>query len=252
MMEKLRRVLARLGGWMDDLLFPENVTCLCCDHALGEDDADGVCCGCRKALEKLSQKQESREAAHSDPLPAGIDYIHAAFAYEGPARKLIHRLKYESVRQAAIPLAGHMLFLPSGEEEIIVPVPTDPKRERKRGFNQSVLLAQHIAGELGMPMELALERVDARRPQTGLSMKERRENLKGCMKAGQSVSGKRVLLVDDVCTTGATLEEAAQALRNAGAIGVGVFAAARTSGPSDEPLDPFELPPRRGRHSEKR
>ena len=252
MMKKLRRVLGRLGGWMDDLLFPENVTCLCCDHALGEDDADGVCVGCRKALEKLAQKQEAREAAQNDPLPAGIDYIHAAFVYEGPARKLIHRLKYESVRTAAIPLARQMVFLPAGEEEIIVPVPTDPKRQRRRGFNQSALLSAHIAKELGMPMETALTRVDTRRPQTGLSMKERQENLVGCMAAGETVNGKRVLLVDDVCTTGATLCEAARALRQAGAASVGVLTAARAPGISDEPADPFALPAGRDGHREKR
>lgn len=252
MMEELRRLLVRIGGWMDDLLFPENVACLCCDHALGEDDVDGVCGGCRKALETLARRQEAREAAQRDPLPEGIDYIHAAYVYEGPARKLIHRLKYESVRQAAIPLAKQMIFLPSGEEEIIVPVPTDPKREKKRGFNQSALLGGYIAKELGMTMETALVRVDARRPQTGLSMQERQANLIGCMQAGQSVSGRRVLLVDDVCTTGATLCEAARALRQAGARSVGVFACARAAGGQDEPRDPFIPAPKRGLHSEKR
>lgn len=252
MMENLRRILARLGGWMDELLFPDNVTCLCCDHALGEDDADGICEGCRKALALLALRQEKREAAQRDSLPQGIDYIHAAYVYEGPARKLIHRLKYESVRQAAIPLAKQMLFLPSGEEEIIVPVPTDPRREKKRGFNQSALLGEYIAGELGMSMDTALVRVDARRPQTGLSMEERKANLLGCMQAGQSVSGRRVLLVDDVCTTGSTLAEAARALRKAGARSVGVFACARAAGGRDEPRDPFALPAKRGLHGEKR
>ncbi|MBQ8619620.1 MAG: ComF family protein [Clostridia bacterium] len=252
MMEKLGRLLVRIGVWMDDLLFPENVACLCCDHALGEDDMDGVCGGCRKALEKLAHRQEEHEVAQRDPFPEGINYIHAAYVYEGPARRLIHRLKYESVRQAAIPLAKQMLFLPSGEEEIIVPVPTDPKRERKRGFNQSALLAEYIAKELGMPMELALRRVDARRPQTGLSMKERQANLIGCMAASDAVNGRRVLLVDDVCTTGATLAEAARALRKAGAKSVGVFAAARAAGGRDEPLDPFALPPEGSDHREKR
>lgn len=241
MMEKIRRVLARIGVWLDDLLYPEKVACLCCDHALGEDEEDGLCPACSKALLRLAALQEEREDGNREPLPDGIDRMHAAFVYEGPVRKLVHRLKYESVRAAAVPMARQMAYLSSGEEEVIVPVPTDPKREKKRGFNQSALLAQHIAGELGMPMENALVRVQERRPQTGLSAGQRRENLVGCMAADDAVNGKRILLVDDVITTGATVCEAARALRQAGAKGVSVFAAARAAGVPDGEKDPFAL-----------
>lgn len=241
-MKRIGRVLARIGAWMDDLLFPENVTCLCCDHALGAEDEDHICAGCRKELVRLAEKQEERVAADAQPLPDGIDALHAAFAYEGVVRQLVHRLKYESVRAAAVPLAAQMAFLPSGEEEIIVPVPTDPKRERMRGFNQSALLAEHIGRTLGMRVEKALVRVESRRPQTGLSAAARRENLAGCMAAGEAVSGKRILLVDDVVTTGATIQEAARALRHAGAESIRVFAAARAAGDPDAFKDPFELP----------
>ena len=252
MIDRIKGVFSRLSAWMDDLLFPENVLCLCCDCALGEEDEDGVCSGCRKALEQLACRQEMREAEGGEPCPPGIDDIHAAFVYEGPARKLIHRLKYESVRAAAVPLAKQMTYLPSGEEEVIVPVPTDPVRERRRGFNQAALLAEHIGKELGMPVEHALVRVSSRRPQTGLSLEERKANLSGCMQAGQSIRGKRVLLVDDVCTTGSTLAEAAGALHQAGAKSIGVFTAARAAGGMDEAQDPFALPVKRGRHGEKR
>lgn len=245
MMNRIRRMLARIGAWTDDLLYPENVACLCCDHALGEEDEDGLCPACRKELMRLAMRQEEREAGEQEPLPAGIDALHAAFVYEGPVRRLVHLLKYESVRAAAIPLARQMAYLPSGEEEIIVPVPTDKKRERRRGFNQSSLLARHIAAELGMRMEQALVRVETRHPQTGLSAEERRENLVGCMAAGDAVNGKRVLLVDDVVTTGATICEAARALRRAGAESICVFAAARAAGDPDGQKDPFELPQKR-------
>lgn len=234
--------MACLGEWLDNLLFPENAACMCCDHALGKDDADGLCAGCRKALLKLADRQEEREKSDCGLLPEGIDAIHAAYVYEGQARRLIHLLKYKSVRAAAVPLAQQMIFLSSGEEEIIVPVPTDKRRERQRGFNQAALLAEHIAGELGMQMERALVRVDSRRPQTGLSAEERLENLVGCMAASDAVNGKRVLLVDDVVTTGATVCEAARALKKAGARSVRVFAAARAAGDPDRGKDPFALP----------
>jgi len=245
MMKKFRRALVRLAAWADDLLFPENVLCLCCDHALDPEDEHGICGGCRRKLARLAAKQEEREAEEEVCLPDGIDAMHAAFVYEGPVRQLVHRLKYESVRAAAVPLARQMVFLPSGEEEIIVPVPTDPGRERMRGFNQSALLAEHIGRELGMQVEKALVRVEERRPQTGLSAGERRKNLAGCMAAKGDLRGKRVLLVDDVCTTGATLSEAARALRQAGAVSVSAFTAARAAGVRDEEGDPFAVPLRR-------
>lgn len=237
----IQGMIGRLLAALDDLLFPEDVLCLCCDHALGEDAQDGICPSCMRALGQLAQAQEAREAEDGGELAEGLSYVHAAFPYEGQARKLIHRLKYESVRAASVPLARQMVFLPSGEEEIIVPVPTDRRRQRRRGFNQAALLAEHIGRELGMEVCTALARVDSRRPQTGLSAAQRRQNLAGCMAANGAVSGKRVLLVDDVYTTGATAQEAARALRAAGAVSVGMFAAARAVSCPDEATDPFKL-----------
>ncbi|MGN0773339.1 MAG: ComF family protein [Candidatus Ventricola sp.] len=233
-------MIGRLLDALDELLFPGDVLCLCCERALGDDAQDGICPSCTRALAQLAGRQEAREAEGGEALPEGLAYVHAAFPYEGQARTLIHRLKYESVRAASVPLARQMAFLPSGEEEIIVPVPTDKRRRRKRGFNQATLLAEHIGRELGMEVCTALERVDSRRPQTGLSAAQRRTNLAGCMVSGGAVSGKRVLLVDDVYTTGATAQEAARALRLAGAAGVGMFAAAR-AGSTGEEQDPFDL-----------
>ena len=244
MMKKIRGIMANIGRWLEDLLFPEDVLCLCCDHALGTDDVDNVCKSCRRELERLAVRQEEREEKERGAYPKGIGYIHSAYVYEGAARRLIRRLKYESVRSAAVPLARKMVYLPSGEEEIIVPVPTDKRRELSRGFNQSALLAGHIGQELGMQVVHALRRVEHRKPQTGLSARERRKNLIGCMAADERVSGKRVLLVDDVYTTGSTVAEAARALRKAGAKSVGVFTAARAIGDTDEAEDPF-VPARR-------
>lgn len=242
MMQGVRKAARRLLAWLDDGLFPDDVLCLCCDRALGEDARDGICPACARALDALAQAQEAREAEEPVEVPEGLAYVHAAYPYEGQARTLIRRLKYESVRAAGVPLARQMVFLPSGEEEIIVPVPTDRRRQRKRGFNQATLLAEHIGRELGMEVCTALTRVSERSPQTGLSAGQRRTNLAGCMAAGDAVKGKRVLLVDDVFTTGATAQEAARALRAAGAISVGLFAAARAGGGRDEERDPFELP----------
>lgn len=231
----------KLLAMLDELLFPEDVLCLCCECALDAHAGEGICPACAQALEELAHKQELREAEENEPTPEGIAYVHAAYPYEGPAKTLIRRLKYGSIRAACVPLARRMAYLPSEEEEILVPVPTDRIREKKRGFNQAALLAQEIGKTLGMEVCPALHRISGRRPQTGLSRAQRRMNLVGCMEANASVKGKRVLLVDDVYTTGATAQEAARALREAGAASVAMLAAARAGAESDEGKDLFAL-----------
>jgi len=237
--EKLRRYAERIIRIAEDWIFPQDVLCLACERAVGEDAVGGICPACADALERLRERCKAIDI--KEPLPEGIDYVHAAYLYEGEARMLIRRLKFESVRAAAVPLAGEMAFLDAGEEELIVPVPTDEARRKKRGFNQSTLLAEHMAKTLGMPVREALSRTQRRAPQRGLNAEERKKNLEGCMLADESVRGKRILLIDDVYTTGATVREAARALRAAGAIGVGVICAARTTLGGGEKQVPFPL-----------
>ena len=248
-------VLRRAGAWLDDLIFPQDVLCLCCESALGEDEEDGVCPACRRALDALAAAQEAWESAQHGAPPEGISYVHSAFAYDAQAKTLVRRLKYQSIRAAAAPLAKGMAILPAGEEEILVPVPTDERRRRKRGFNQATLIAQHLAGEWGMPACEALARVRRCAPQTGLNERQRRENLVGCMavKAGSvdQIRGRRILLIDDVYTTGSTAAEAARALLAAGAKSVGVMTAARAGlGKKNEDV-PFLAHDRRAYDAEK-
>lgn len=239
-MERIRRTAARIAQALDDLLFPEEVLCLCCERALGEDAEDGVCPACLRALERLCEQEEEIERQGAcDPPPPGVTFVHAAYVYEAQARTLIHQLKYRHVRAAAKPLAQAMSMLPSGEEELIVPVPTDRRRQRRRGYNQAALLAQGVGRALGMPVEEALVRTRRSTPQTGLSRAARERNLEGCMAARDTVRGRRVLLVDDVYTTGATVREAARALLAAGALSVGAFTAARRQWDDHGDPDPF-------------
>jgi len=244
MKENIQKIAGLFLNWLDELLFPDRVLCLCCDRALDEDDADGLCAACAGALQRQSFEQEERNRTAPRKPPEGIGYVYAAYPYEGQARQLVHRLKYDSIRAAHVPLARTMVFLPSGEEEIIVPVPTDPARRRQRGYNQAELLARYVGRELGMEIVCALYRREKRRPQTGLSAAERQENLRGCMAADGAVNGRHVLLIDDVYTTGATAQEAARALREAGAASVGMFAACMTTDVLFDERDPFTLPKR--------
>ena len=153
MTERLFRLLNIVDSW----LFPEKITCLCCDSALGDDEQNGLCPGCTQALAKLGGVFQTA------PPPAGIHSAFAAFPYADQPRKLILMLKFESVRAAALPLAQAMSALPLGESDALVPVPTTRRRLRQRGFNQARLLAEHLGEIWGMPVLPALSRKDDHR-----------------------------------------------------------------------------------------
>jgi ComF family protein len=140
--------------------------------------------------------------------------------FEGPIQEAVHLLKYRGMTALASPLAELMASrLPHSDlkAEAIVPVPLHPQRLRERGYNQAALLAENLSKKLGIPLlNGALERIRYTRSQVGLSALERKENVKGAFRADPlKVAGKDLILVDDVCTTGATLEECGFALKQA-------------------------------------
>lgn len=125
------------------------------------------------------------------------------------------------------PLAEIMSFQ---RLDVIVPVPLHKRRLRSRGFNQALLLAELLAHEWRLPLERrALRRVRWTEPQITLTAAERRENVRGAFAVADNVAvaGKCVLLVDDVLTTGSTVEECARTLKRSGAVGVAVVTVAR-------------------------
>ncbi len=139
-------------------------------------------------------------------------------------RQAIHEFKYEGVADLALPLAEWLVaawHLHRLDADLIVPVPLHPKREAERGYNQSALLARALARAVDAPVAPAeLVRTVSTRPQVGLTAEERKRNIAGAFRCAGDVTGQRIVLVDDVCTTGATLEACGQALRDAGAAGV--------------------------------
>ncbi len=155
----------------------------------------------------------------------------APYLYEGGLAKAIHLFKYGGKNVLAGPLS-ELLFhdLVSLEIDRVMAIPLHPKKLRSRGFNQSLLLAHRISRHLGRPLLIdALCRIRETPPQVGLSRKGRKENIKGAFKVAQPhfIQGRRILLVDDVYTTGATLREGAKSLIKAGADEVVVAALAR-------------------------
>jgi ComF family protein len=145
----------------------------------------------------------------------------------------VRRLKYHQERHLAASLAELLLEALRARPlavDAVVPVPLDPGRQRARGYNQATLLAAPVAASLDRPLVSDwLARTRATRPQVRLTARERRANVRGAFACPDpaAVVGQRLLLVDDVMTTGATLEAGAEALMAAGAAGVWGLVVAR-------------------------
>ncbi len=161
----------------------------------------------------------------------GFDDAHCFGAYGGTLRSLIHLFKYGGVK----PLAGHLARLlrdaiPADRRfDAVVPIPLYWWKHWERGFNQSELLAREIGRHRGIPTVNAMRRLRATSTQAGLSRSARRRNVAGAfaVKNRHAVAGKRILLVDDVMTTGATASAGGAALKAAGALSVTLLTVAR-------------------------
>lgn len=144
-----------------------------------------------------------------------------AFAfYGGVIREAVHHLKYQNDIGIARILAGYLLKVIQAETwefDLVIPVPLSRSKEEQRGYNQAERLARPVAEALKMPISTeGLKRIREKASQVDLDVNSRRENVRGVFEADPAiVKGKRILLIDDVFTTGATLESASQALKDA-------------------------------------
>jgi len=194
--------------------------CVCCGDVVA---AAGLCVRCRTA-------------------PLQIECIRSVVCFEGVLRKAVHRFKYSGLTALASPLGGLMAEywmqhpMPA---DIVVPVPLHVARLRERGYNQAALLAREMARWVGLVVdEQVLVRQRATAPQVELNARERRKNVRDAFRcASNGLIGKQVLLIDDVCTTGATLEACAVALQEGGAGGVCALTLAR---PRQHPVPDIE------------
>jgi ComF family protein len=159
--------------------------------------------------------------------------MRAALRYEEPTSQIIHRFKYEGYFALGEPLAGLMVAgWPAWEQppDLLLPIPLHPRRRRRRGYNQSELLARPLGRDLSIQVDTTiLARVRHTLPQVGLGPDERRHNVSGAFAASPAVQGRHVLLIDDVLTTGATLSAAAEAALRSGAASVSAYCLARVS-----------------------
>lgn len=255
--------LKKLGNTVVDLLFPPRcVGCQrfgawLCDRCLDaiERIHPPVCPRCGWPLESSPPFDPDASGRASSGYhrchesPAQPDRLLACAFHAGPLREAIHRLKYENLRVMAVPLGRLMAqawteLAPADQPiDAIVPVPLHVSRERERGYNQATLLARELSLHLGRPMvEDTLVRTRHTRAQVGLDPKARQANVRGAFACVNTrLTGSRVLLVDDVCTTSSTLGAASSALREGGVSSVWAYTLARArlgTGPvADKPID---------------
>ena len=242
-------MIALLRG-LRDLAIPPR--CADCGSALCEHE-DALCATCASRIpwlpaDRCTHCQEEAPAAHAGErcsrcaaAPSALHACLASASYEGECERWIRRFKYpsaglggldarpEAVVRSLAREAAHRA--PEPRPDLVVPIPLHPRRLRHRGFNPAALLARHIARAKGARVApTALRRLRDTPSQTGLGRRQRRRNVAEAFACKRPMP-PRIWLVDDVVTTGATLEEAARVLKRAGARHVTAICAARTPAP---------------------
>jgi ComF family protein len=240
------RAAGRLSCGLFSLVFPDD--CRICGQPLREVSripvcaacltepqpliAEYFCASCRAPFMNAHPLDESGRCALCRLGLAGFDAVYSYGSYEGTLRKLIHLFKYGQIRPLARPFGDLLSRVIPREQrfDCVVPMPLHWRRRWERGFNQSELLAREIARRWNAPLRQAVKRVKATPPQAGLTNAKRRANVSGAfaIRRGLRLDGARVLLVDDVLTTGASAAACARVLKRAGAAHVALVAVART------------------------
>jgi len=194
-----------------------------------------LCETCGEPFDPLAKGAPRCQRCRSGRRPYTI--ARSAVYYEGPVVQAIFRFKYHGQMVLGRTL-GRLMVEALGDgaaglspeaAEVVCPVPLHPSRLRERGFNQSELVAEEVAAALGKPLKALLERTRPTLPQVDLPVESRAANVRDAFapRLEEVIAGKKVLLVDDLFTTGATLSECARALRRGGAAEVRVFTLAR-------------------------
>ena len=192
---------------------PHNTaSCIQCALPLADDQLDDVLCG--RCIKKT---------------PA-FDYAYSPLRYEDDVIRLMHQLKFKEKITYARTCGEMMLQLlkENIKPDCLLPVPLHASRLRQRGFNQSIEIARVISKALNRPIEYdAVSRNRSTTSQMGLDAKARRKNIKGAFSVKHKLNAKHILIIDDVMTTGSTVDELAKTLKRNGVKHVGVLSFAR-------------------------
>jgi len=228
-------ILPRSCRSCERVLYGESNPCFCDDCWRAVPLLSGPCCpSCGKPFRSESALIHSPGHRCGDcrKRPPRFDRAVAAGPYAGNLAKAIQLLKYGEHARLAGPLAD--LMAPCGARldsaDALLPVPLHPRRLRERDYNQALLLCDSLESRLGLKViPDGLERIRETPPQTGLPLSDRKRNVRGAfaVKRPDRITGRRLILVDDVLTTGATVNECARMLRRAGAKSISVLTLAR-------------------------
>lgn len=224
-LDRLRHTLAGTGA----------TRCLLCSDPA---PAQALCAACWQELPWLAGPC-CRQCAHPLAMPGlcgrcladppHFDRVVAATRYRFPVDGLIQSCKYGGRLVTVRALAAMLVHAPPDRADVIVPMPLSPRRLRERGFNQALELARAAASAIDVPVNAGLcLKTRETTAQTRLPWKERRKNIRGAFVVPENLAGRHVIVVDDVLTTGATLNELARNLKRAGAASVTGWVVART------------------------
>lgn len=209
--------------------------CLLCTAESAQRPVCNACYAHLPALPPLRCLQCATPTPHGDICgacladPPAFNTISAAYRYAWPLASLIQQFKYSGNLALTRVLADSIVSADRAPVDLLVPMPLGPARLRERGFNQALELTRIISAETNLPIGVdACRRVDDRPPQASLPWRERAKNIRGAFIYNADLCGKRIAVVDDVMTTGATLHEIARTLRKAGAVEVHGWVVART------------------------
>ncbi|WP_058485998.1 ComF family protein [Defluviitalea phaphyphila] len=217
-----------------NIIYPPK--CIFCNTIIPIQKEKGICDDCKKSLpfikEKVCQKcgkpidniEERNTCFDCIKYPPIYDKGWALLVYEGIVRDMIYRFKYGGHKEYAVYLGVLMANKIKNENikekfDLIIPIPMHLKKKRIRGYNQSEELAKIISKQLKIPIDITiLTRIKETKPQSGLSITQRKNNLKKAFKIKQNtdLKGKKILLIDDIYTTGSTINTCANILKKKG------------------------------------
>ena len=227
--------LDRLGKAVTDFFFPQ--FCIGCGH-----EGEVLCSDCLAKLTMISPpfclrcglpQADNRPCRDCAGLDMSIDSIRSPLIFQKLTREAVHQFKYQNIRVLAVPLAGVLhAYLSENpiSADVIVPVPLHPQRLRQRGYNQSLLLAIELGKLTGIPVhsDILNRRINTPPQARTAGSVERHRNMSGAFASmNGKLKDKKVLLIDDVSTSGATLDACAAALKQAGAVSVWGLTVAR-------------------------
>lgn len=214
-----------------DIIFPRAESCNGCGRIMKTPNKYRLCDPCFSRIKLYNAKEEDKWA-NSGISRIECEDVVISCHYEGLARDMVHELKYKDKREVAVSLAALIsdkIDKKYLSYDYIVPVPISRKKMKKRGYNHISLIAAELSYVLNIPVLNCIERIKDTKPQVLFNMYDRWYNVKDCFKSICSTEGKKILLLDDIITTGATAHFCVEEIRASGATSITVVTFAKSN-----------------------